>query len=142
MQLIELTDYSLLYVDKEIMKIFGLSMFMPTAGRMKSAAEAIYSKQQGSFYLCKEDDRLIGIIGLRRTDNVQVEITHIAVAEDMQGKGVGTFMVDETFRLAGTETIVAETDDDAVGFYRKLGFKVQERHDEVLDQVRYWCVKE
>ncbi len=142
MQFIELTDYTLLYVDKEIMGVLGQAMFMPTAGRMKSAAEAIYSKQQGSFYLCKDGDTLLGVIGLQRTDNIQVEIMHIAVAKDHQGKGVGRFMIEEAFRYSGTDTIVAETDSDAVDFYKKCGFKVKLQKDNILDTDRYWCVKE
>ena len=49
-----------------------------------------------------------------RPDGVVLE--YIAVAPELRGGGVGRVLVDAL--AGGAEPVVAETDDDAVGFYR------------------------
>jgi len=72
-----------------------------------------------SMYGWIEDGEIVGICGFEVHQMNRIDILHIAVAE--RGQGVGSKMLDalrELFCL----TLKAETDDDAVGFYRKYGF--------------------
>ena len=55
-----------------------------------------------------------------RPDGVVLE--YIAVAPELRGGGVGRVLVDAL--AGGAEPVVAETDDDAVGFYRALDFDI------------------
>jgi ribosomal protein S18 acetylase RimI-like enzyme len=52
-------------------------------------------------------------------------LEYIAVAESAQGQGVGRSLIAHVAESASSTSIVAETDDDAVEFYRRLGFDVQ-----------------
>jgi len=65
---------------------------------------------------------IVGVCGFEIHPDY-VEILHIAVAENARQHGIGGKMVsalaDKYHRLA----IEAETDDDAVDFYRKTGFQ-------------------
>lgn len=65
------------------------------------------------------DDAPIGFISYTSTNPPVIEF--IAVAEDRQGEGIGRALVDFVGR-----PVVAETDDDAVEFYRRLGFEVSD----------------
>jgi len=67
----------------------------------------------------------------------KVQILNIAVAEDSRTQGVGRKMI-AALRDRYNTPIEAETDDDAVGFYRKCGFEttVFEKHN----TRRYACV--
>lgn len=141
MKIYKLEDHKQIYKNQKIMAIIGLAMFNPTEGRIKSAAEGIYSKEQGRFYIA-EDGEPIGIIGVRRVDNAFVEIMHIAVKADYQKKGVGKQLIDYVNQAERVDQIVAETDYEAVEFYKKLGFKVEEKEDVVTGFVRYTCTLE
>lgn len=55
-----------------------------------------------------------------RPDGVVLE--YIAVAPELRGGGVGRVLVDAL--ASEVEPVVAETDDDAVGFYRALDFDI------------------
>jgi len=56
-----------------------------------------------------------------------VPIEYIAVDEHEQGRGLGTALVAAVREAAGGRAVCAETDDDAVDFYRRLGFAVSGR---------------
>ena len=51
-----------------------------------------------------------------------LEILDIAVDPDYRGQGLGSIMIKGMITRNCPAKVVAETDDDAVGFYRKLGF--------------------
>jgi len=55
-----------------------------------------------------------------RPDGVVLE--YIAVAPGLRGDGIGRALVDALAGVSGQ--VVAETDDDAVGFYRALDFDI------------------
>ena len=51
-----------------------------------------------------------------------VVLEYIAVAPELRGDGIGRALVDALAGVSGQ--VVAETDDDAVGFYRALDFDI------------------
>ena len=61
--------------------------------------------------------------------------------QSARGQGIGSFMINQVIKEYCLQFIYAETDQDAVGFYRKNGFIVTEHtetyHDETV--IRYQC---
>lgn len=53
-----------------------------------------------------------------------VPIEYIAVHERAQGRGLGAALVAAVRRRSPARAVSAQTDDDAVGFYRRLGFDI------------------
>ena len=51
-------------------------------------------------------------------------LTALAVERPFRGRGIARAVVDASFALLGLDTLEAETDGDAVGFYRACGFSV------------------
>ncbi|WP_145942234.1 GNAT family N-acetyltransferase [Corynebacterium glyciniphilum] len=54
-----------------------------------------------------------------------VVIRYIAVDEDRQRGGLGGALVSAVTQRANGRSVYAETDDDAVEFYRRSGFQVE-----------------
>lgn len=66
----------------------------------------------------------VGVLGYMET-SAEATVLHIATAPRLRGIGIGSTLLRVLRRLipAGLP-IVAETDSDAVGFYRSNGFQV------------------
>lgn len=83
-------------------------------------------------FLAKDQKHIIGILVLKREQNA-AEIMNVAVGEKLQGKGVGTQLLQHVIqycREAGIKQLsigTADTSLDQIIFYQKLGFKVNDR---------------
>jgi GrpB-like predicted nucleotidyltransferase (UPF0157 family)/GNAT superfamily N-acetyltransferase len=68
----------------------------------------------------------VGLTGFRlAADAAEVELLHVATAPHVRRTGVGSRLLAEVRRAAPPELpVVAETDEDAVYFYRATGFTV------------------
>jgi ribosomal protein S18 acetylase RimI-like enzyme len=69
-----------------------------------------------------------------------IGVRSIAVAPGARRQGQGRRLLDALTERFGTQRIVAETDDDAVGFYRACGFAIEQAAPK-HGQKRYWCVR-
>ena len=70
-----------------------------------------------------------------------VVLEYIAVAPGLRGDGIGRALVDALASVSGR--VVAETDNDAVGFYRALDFDVSPAPSDPRwpGRRRYRCVR-
>ena len=73
----------------------------------------------------EEDGLLVACAGLKR-DDTDIVVRSIAVAAASRGRGVGRSLLDAVAGVATARRLVAETDDDAVGFYERCGFTAEE----------------
>lgn len=62
-----------------------------------------------------------------RVPVTDVELEYIAVAADRRSRGFGRSLINHIQAQHDGVDIAAETDDDAIGFYRRLGFQISER---------------
>lgn len=88
-------------------------------------------------YLMEEE----AFIGIEMKTACRCEIRHIAVAPDSRKRGVGSQMIEEVIQLHGIQEIFAETDEDAVGFYQKIGFKTKSLGEKYPGRERFYCTK-
>lgn len=82
------------------------------------------------------NDELVGVYTLKR-DGMANEIAHIAVHANHRGSGYGRVLLHDALRRSGRRPVVAETDDDALGFYKSCGFKLVGRRNHKDYGVRY-----
>lgn len=74
----------------------------------------------GNFY----DDKMIGFIVIKYIDEFIYEIIDIAVSTEYRKLGIGSKMIDYIIENLPIKTLYAETDNDAIDFYKKYGFVI------------------
>lgn len=82
----------------------------------------------------------IGCIGLEFSSLYNAEIKHIAVDPGQRGNKVASKMIDFVCQQHSLRTISAETDKDAVGFYKKYGFAVTSLGEKYPGVERFQCI--
>lgn len=126
--------------DSAILDLLVPSVFNPTPERLLSRAKKYQADDTVKVYAYSENGEYKGIIVFKIKDKT-AEILDIAVQPEYQGKGIGSRLIDYIFSQFSINKIIAETDDDAIGFYKKYGFSVIDiklSHD----TKRYVCVCE
>ena len=72
-----------------------------------------------------ENDQIAGFLGLS-DDKIEM----LFIRPDQRGRGIGKQLLDFAIQEKGFRFVdVNEQNEQAVGFYKKLGFKVIARHD-------------
>ena len=87
----------------------------------------------------KLNGELVGFIGLRLQPPDAAIIRHIVVRRDHRGKGIGRQMILQVCNTYLLSVIFAETDHDAVEFYRKVGFAVESLEEKYPGTQRFTC---
>lgn len=93
-------------------------------------------------YEDEDEQHLIGLIGFVMNSDNTLEIIHIAVDPEYRGNSYGRLMVLELIEMCEPEAIQAETDDEAVDFYRHIGFTVVSLGERFPGTERYLCTYE
>ncbi|MEC1520416.1 GNAT family N-acetyltransferase [Neobacillus niacini] len=83
------------------------------------------------------EGEIAGCIGIEFSSLKLCEIKHIAVSSEHRGKGIGSKMI--RFILEMYPSVSAETDSDAVEFYRKYGFKITSLGEKYPGVERFLC---
>ena len=123
--------------DSKILTLLAPSVYDPTPERLKRRAEKYSADKNISVYACKKDGIYVGIVVLK-TENDTAEILDIAVKSEYRKHGLGSKLIDCILNQFTVDTITAETDDEAVGFYKKCRFAVTPT-GEVGSTRRYFC---
>ena len=89
----------------------------------------------------QEGEEILACAGAEQLTGGTIGIRSIAVAPAWRHRGLGRTLLDSLAGRAGASMVVAETDDDAVGFYRRCGFAIEDAPPK-FGRPRYWCVHE
>jgi ribosomal protein S18 acetylase RimI-like enzyme len=127
--------------SKDAFSIYAPCMYQPTFDDFISQMEAYFADPSVKIYVCENDGEKAGILVLKE-DGSEAEILGIAVKDDQRKKGLGKDMVYQVMESEHLRRITAQTDDDAIGFYRSSGFEAERVVIEYSDgsAVRYNCV--
>ncbi len=85
-----------------------------------------------------EENKLIGII-IYRSDKSNVIIEYFGVESAYRQKGIGSKLIDEVIKNTKVNCIEAETEDDAVNFYKKYGFVITSLGQKYPGRKHYRC---
>ena len=124
--------------EPKISRIISLAMFDSSPESVAKDAARYQASDRLNVYGWIENGEIIGICGFEVHPD-KVEIHRMAVATDRQWQGVGGRMI-RTLQNMFALPLEAETDDDAVGFYRNCGFEASAFLHPTWNMTRYTCV--
>lgn len=118
--------------SEEAFSIYAPCMYQPSYEDYKALMEKYLSDPSVKIFVCDMDGEKAGILVMKEIEaaegsetEVEAEILGIAVRKDLRGKGIGKEMVCQVMETEHLKRITAQTDDDAIGFYRKSGFEAE-----------------
>ena len=126
--------------DERILYMLSLSAYMPTEEMMNRRADEYERDANISVFGCFERKTVSGVIAGKWIDESVGEIIGIAVDPACRGKGIGAGLIAHAATQLKCRQLRAETDDDAVAFYRKCGFAIESLGEKYPGVVRYLCV--
>ena len=126
----------------EMYDVFSLCMYMPSWEKFSSRADEYMADGNINIFGYYEDNCVIGIIAVGKTSNEEFEVKGIAVKQGHRNRGTGKKLIRYVCGELSISILSAETDDDAVGFYKSCGFVCREfnRTGENGEYKRYSCV--
>lgn len=118
-------------------ELLALSVGGATLEKMERV-KASYDEAARGLAAAFADEHLAGVIGYAKR-NTDLEISHLAVRETMRRQGMARALIEAVSHRNGAVELVAETDDESVGFYRAIGFSAEALPRDVNRAQRFRC---
>ena len=110
----------------EMFAVFSECMFMPTWENFTSKAKDFINQTTISIFGWFIGDLIVGIIVVDKLSDEKTEIKGIAVDVGHRKHGIGKQLVQYVCLNLSLSILYAETDDDAILFYKRCGFETEE----------------
>ena len=139
MRIVICKDTERLFSEKAF-SVYKDCMYKPTFEKYCNIMGELVSNALVRIFLCEASDDIVGMLVMKKEAN-KAEIVGVAVSEEYRHQGIAKQILRHAIAEDGLQAVFAQTDDDAVGFYRKCGFEVEEEVIEYPDGVcvRYNC---
>ncbi|UUZ81082.1 GNAT family N-acetyltransferase [Paenibacillus sp. P26] len=125
--------------EPEVVELLEYSVF-PDPDIMESTVNEYIHKDELQMYGIEQDGRLLGIVGFAVDPEGVLTVRHISVHPQHRNQGFGRGLILELLALIHPAEIVAETDEEAVDFYRNIGFEVIGLGEKYPGVERFRCV--
>jgi len=103
-------------------------------------ARAHYRSGEWPLIGWQEGDEIVACAGAEEHPDATIGIRSIVVAPDSRNRGLARRLIDALAERMGAQQVVAQTDDDAVGFYGRCGFSIEDAPPK-FGRPTYWCVR-
>ncbi|MBM7687311.1 hypothetical protein BCR24_11445 [Enterococcus ureilyticus] len=123
-------------MDTEILKLLTLATSEKNSEKI---LEDYLGPSNKHLYVKRCNNVAVGCIGINISDGNSLTITHIAVGKPYQRNRNASEMIDFIKRVYKPSMIIAETDNEAVGFYQKYGFKINSLGEKYPNVERFQC---
>ena len=108
--------------DEEVQNVLSLSLFQPTPESIARVIERCKKNDERKLWGITMGGKVSAVVEYYlRGDSIY--IAQLAVSQGLRGQGIGRRIITELIKRYQMP-IELETDDDAIGFYRKCGFQV------------------
>ncbi|BFH68167.1 N-acetyltransferase [Paenibacillus dendritiformis] len=126
--------------ETAIRELIELSVF-PDPDKVEAVLQRYEQHAEDEVWGYENDGEAAGIIGFRKQGK-EIEILHLAVHPEMRGAGFGRGMILELIHQEQPDVVKAETDEEAVDFYRNIGFRIESRGEIYPGVERFTCMYE
>ena len=99
---------------------------MPTEEKFNNKMNAFLLDNSVKILACFDQDEMVGVIVISFLEQDKIEILGIAVDLSVRSRGIGSYMINQVVNDYGLHFVYAETDSDAIAFYKNNGFSVTE----------------
>lgn len=132
------------FVSSEVYDIYSACMYMPTWEKFCEQAIQFMSDDLVSLFGFVHNNDILGVLVIRKDYQQNAEIKGIAVSISHRQMGIGRKLIEFAFQVLRIKALLAETDDDAILFYKHCGFEAVEvvKYYEGKKYRRYECMLE
>jgi ribosomal protein S18 acetylase RimI-like enzyme len=124
-----------------VKELLALAVGRPEPDYLQKLLDRFYSTEGHTLFLTLDNQKIIGIIGVDNTAAPYGWITHIAVHQDYQKRGIGESIINQATDALALTSVGLETDQDALYFYRAIGFTCVEVYSQWPGVHRYRCTR-
>ena len=128
----------------EILSAYGIykhCMYMPSMEKFEKKTDAFLLDSSVKIFVSISNGTTVGVVAVSFFEKNRVKILGIAVDEGFRNRGCASQMIKKLVFEYGLNFVLAETDDDSVGFYEKCGFDIAKFTENYGGEtiVRYRC---
>lgn len=129
-------------LTQETYTVYQQCMYKPNYNTYVRKINDYFNDKNTKILISLIEDKIVGMLALTMNGDNSAEIIGIAVHSSFQKQGIGSFMIKESAKKMNLHKVLAETDDDAVGFYKNMGFEITKevKHYENGSVDRYHCL--
>lgn len=124
--------------SNNVLEVISLTHYKPTKEKMQLLTDSYLKNKDIKVFGYKIDANITGVIVINNHDNNTI-IESISVAIQYRKMGIGKKLIHYVVDTLDINIIEAETDDDAVGFYRNCGFCIEDLGFKYKNVRRYRC---
>jgi len=92
-------------------------------------------------FMAIENNKALGVARLQFINETTAQLRYMAVDKKSEGYGIGRSIIEEIetyLRNNNIHSIMLHARENAVGFYEKLGFKIEEKSYLLLDCIQHY----
>jgi ribosomal protein S18 acetylase RimI-like enzyme len=112
----------------------------PDPEQLESAVRRYAADDHDEIYGLDAEGELIAIAGIALDEERRLEVKHLAVHPEYRGQGYGRGIILELIALKAPTAVSAETDEEAIDFYRNIGFSVTGLGEKYPGVERFLCI--
>ncbi|OAB43357.1 GNAT family N-acetyltransferase [Paenibacillus glacialis] len=130
------------YIRKpEVTELLSYAVF-PDDKSLNAAIQLYEGKESLQLYGFEDEKLLVGLIGFEIDEERILTVNHLAILPENRLKGYGRGIFFELIEAQKPSRIMTETDEDAVDFYRNIGFVVISLGEIYPGVERFQCIYE
>jgi N-acetylglutamate synthase-like GNAT family acetyltransferase len=128
-----------IFNSPDILEVYALCMYMPTDEKLQSRAQEIMNSDHFFAFGCRINNVVAGVAAFSKDSDEVAVLRGIATAPEYRKSGIGRALILYAMETLGLAALYAETDDDAIGFYRSCDFEIEDLGFKYENYRRYRC---